>query len=1273
LDADLPPNKLTYSVIDAPPGAAIEPATGRFTWAPLEGQGPSTNIITVRVSDDGAPSLSATNSYVVIVNEVNTAPVLVVPPDLVLDELTTLGVTILAMDVDVPANLLRLELASAPSGVSLDSINGVLTWTPSENQGPSTNTVTVKLTDDGTPSISVTNSFTVVVREVNRAPVLPALADKAVAEGDTLGFSVTALDADLPPNKLTYNFIDTPPGAAIEPDTGWFTWTPLEGQGPSTNIITVRVSDDGAPSLSATNSYVVIVNEVNTAPVLGDITNQKVAEGSELVFVVAATDPDIPPQTLFFSLDTGAPQGASINPTNGTFYWKTTEGHGPSTNEVTVRVTDSGTPNLSDTKTLRIVVEEVNAPPVLVMPPDQVMDELTTLIVTNLAIDADAPPNLLRFELVSAPLGMSLDATSGVLTWTPNENQGPSTNTVIVKLTDDGSPSISVTNSFAVVVREVNAAPVLSALADQAIAEGDMLGFSVAALDTDLPPNKLTCSFIDAPPGAAIEPDTGWFTWTPLEGQGPSTNIITVRVSDDGAPSLSATNSYVVKVNEVNTTPVLGDMTDQKVAEGSELVFVVAATDPDIPPQTLFFSLETGASQGASINSTNGTFYWETTERHGPGTNEVTVRVTDSGTPNLSDTKTFRILVEEVNAPPALVVPPDQVMDELSTLTLTNAATDADWPANILTFELIDPPEGAAIDPHSGLFAWTPTEAQGPSTNAIMVRVTDDGFPPLSVTNSFTVVVKEIHVAPTVLVYPQSQTVVAGRTVMFTAVAGGSLPLEHQWRFNGTDIPGATAAVLVLSSVQSVDAGRYMVAVSNMAGTAISASASLTVLNSAALVGQVADAIVGLPVEGATINAQGQSAVTDAEGNYHLSGLVTELKADFEADVRFGSAPLKVQLRNSSTAGRLTVSASISGYYSTTNSDAVIRPGETSRLDLWLAPIEPGKLRFVLSWGENPKDLDAHLATPLIEGAAYNISWAERGSLTSAPFAQSEIDAANGFGPETITITRCFPGLYHYYVHNFSDEWATVAAELTNSAAVVAIYTETGLAETFPAPTSGQGRYWHVCTIDGATRAIAPINRITETAELPLPQAQLLGAGPDPGDDNPDAIISKLRPGKSGGVAEGLPASDSKSLLTKRVSRAMSPAAYYASGGAIQCYWDFGDGNTSTVENPAKIYMVPGVYAVSLQVISGEQWADSVVKTNFITVVQPAPALTISRSGPNATIKWPDTQTGFSLESRRDLNRASWELVSQAPTVVGNYYVVTVPVTGNQFFRLRKP
>ena len=45
-------------------------------------------------------------------------------------------------------------------------------------------------------------------------------------------------------------------------------WTPSEAQGPSTNTFTTVVTDSGAPSKSTTNSFVVTVNEVNSAPVL---------------------------------------------------------------------------------------------------------------------------------------------------------------------------------------------------------------------------------------------------------------------------------------------------------------------------------------------------------------------------------------------------------------------------------------------------------------------------------------------------------------------------------------------------------------------------------------------------------------------------------------------------------------------------------------------------------------------------------------------------------------------------------------------------------------------------------------------------------------------------------------------------------------------------------------------------------------------------------------------------------------------------------------------
>ena len=86
-------------------------------------------------------------------------------------------------------------------------------------------------------------------------------------------------------------------------------------------------------------------------------------------------------------------------------------------------------------------------------------------------------------------------------------------------------------------------------------------------------------------------------------------------------------------------------------------------------------------------------------------------------------------------------------MAELATLTVTNAATDSDLPANVLSYRLEGAPEGATIDAQ-GVITWTPTEAQGPSTNLITVVVTDDGSPALSATNTFTVIVSEVNTAP---------------------------------------------------------------------------------------------------------------------------------------------------------------------------------------------------------------------------------------------------------------------------------------------------------------------------------------------------------------------------------------------------------------------------------------------------------------------------------------------------------------------------------------------
>ena len=62
-------------------------------------------------------------------------------------------------------------------------------------------------------------------------------------------------------------------------------------------------------------------------------------------------------------------------------------------------------------------------------------------------------------------------------------------------------------------------------------------------------------------------------------------------------------------------------------------------------------------------------------------------------------------------------------------------------------------------------------------------------------------------------------------------------------------------------------------------------------------------------------------------------------------------------------------------------------------------------------------------------------------------------------------------------------------------------------------------------------------------------------------------------------------------------------------------YWDFGDGTTSTEFEPNHLYSTPGIYSVKLKATSS-MYADSVIKTNLITVLPglPTPSITVNGS-----------------------------------------------------------
>ncbi|MDR3459761.1 MAG: glycoside hydrolase family 98 domain-containing protein [Verrucomicrobiae bacterium] len=95
---------------------------------------------------------------------------------------------------------------------------------------------------------------------VNTAPNLAAISSLTMGAGMTLNITNVATDSDIPAQTLTFGLLTAPTNTALNAASGVLTWRPLVAQANTTNPFTVMVTDNGTPSMSATESFVVTVN-----------------------------------------------------------------------------------------------------------------------------------------------------------------------------------------------------------------------------------------------------------------------------------------------------------------------------------------------------------------------------------------------------------------------------------------------------------------------------------------------------------------------------------------------------------------------------------------------------------------------------------------------------------------------------------------------------------------------------------------------------------------------------------------------------------------------------------------------------------------------------------------------------------------------------------------------------------------------------------------------------------------------------------------------------
>jgi serralysin len=531
----------------------------------------------------------------------NQHPVITSSAMVSVPENTAAVMNVTASDVDVPPQSVAFSIVGGADEARFSiTSGGLLSFNtppnfeaPTDVNGNNVYEVTVRA-GDGNGGAD-TQMISVTVTPVNdNSPVITSLDTVSVPENSTSVLSLTATDADLPPQLITYSIVGGPDqarfnitsGGALSFKTPPDFEAPSDTNGDNVYVAVIQASDGTYTTFQAILVTVTPINDQN--PVFTSPTAVNVPENSTAAMTVTATDPDLPPQTIAFSLVGGADQ-SKFNITSGgalSFvappnFEVPSDANGDNVYVVVVQASDGG---LTTVQAILVTVTPVNdINPVFTSTNTASVPENTTFVKSVTATDVDVPAQSVTFSIAGgADQSKFIITTGGLLSFAappdfevPTDANGDNVYVVTVQASDGAGGSTTQTINVAVTpINDSN--PVITSADTVSVPENTTAILTVTATDADQPPQAIVFSIIGGTDQAKFGITSGGvlsFTSAPdfeapTDSNGDNTYVVIVQASDGTLTNLQAILVTVTNVIE----PVPGDYNNNGVVDVADYV-----------------------------------------------------------------------------------------------------------------------------------------------------------------------------------------------------------------------------------------------------------------------------------------------------------------------------------------------------------------------------------------------------------------------------------------------------------------------------------------------------------------------------------------------------------------------------------------------------------------------------------------------------------------------------------------------------------------------------